>query len=283
MKVFIHSRNNLSKIVIKYLLALIPLYIYGIYKNGILLYTKDLIGFFEIFKLLYLVLIGLLAYLISSVITKHKLKIDLDFLGVFIVPLFMPFKINYIIYFVSFLAGSIINNVITKKLNYNKLAFLKLGIIIFLAIFSTRSYLNPAEELNLYAFSTWDILWGRGVGGLGSTSIILSIAILIYLSIFNNYKYLISITSLIVYIIIGFLIDANLLLMGSSILAIILISPFSPASPIENKAKIIYGFFVGLIGILLEKYVISFEGIFISILICSIIYELICKISKKVL
>jgi len=97
MEVFIHSKNSLKKNVINYIILLIPLYIYGIYKNGIILYTKDLINIFSIFKLLYLLIIGIVGYILKNIIFKKKVHLDYEFLSLFIIPLFMPYNINYFI------------------------------------------------------------------------------------------------------------------------------------------------------------------------------------------
>ena len=62
MEVYVHSKNDLKKNVIYFLYSLIPLYLYGIYKNGYLLYQRNLIGFLGMFKLVILLGIGLLIY-----------------------------------------------------------------------------------------------------------------------------------------------------------------------------------------------------------------------------
>ena len=60
--VYIHSQNNLKKIVFQYILCIIPLVFYGIYKNGFLLWNRDLMTFLAIFKLIYLLLISIGIY-----------------------------------------------------------------------------------------------------------------------------------------------------------------------------------------------------------------------------
>ena len=59
-RIYINSKITIDKYVLRYIYGLIPLIIYGIYKNGILLYNLNLINFLEIFKILYLLIIILI-------------------------------------------------------------------------------------------------------------------------------------------------------------------------------------------------------------------------------
>lgn len=281
MEVFIHSKNSLKKNVINYIILLIPLYIYGIYKNGILLYQKNLIPFFDIFKIIYLLFISLIAYLAKTIILKRKIHLDLEFLSLFIIPLFMPISINYFFYFLGVFLSLIIIEFLSKRFNFNSIAFSKLFIILLLAIFTYYSYLNYAEELEIYSLTTWDLLWGRNIGGLGSTSIILGIIVMIILAITNNYKFEITISALIGYLFLSLIFDKSLFLNGSNILAIILVAPDSISSPISKIPKLIYGLVIGILAVLLSLVISPYEGVFISILICSIIYEIYYKFKLR--
>ena len=74
MNVYMHAKKEIKENVIIYILALIPLYLYGIYKNGVLLYTKNLINFISIFKLPFLALIGIIAYFLCCKVFRKKCK-----------------------------------------------------------------------------------------------------------------------------------------------------------------------------------------------------------------
>ena len=97
-KVFLHTKENISIIVKKYLLCLLPLIIYGIYKNGYLLYSRNLISFPEIFKIVYLLLISFCVYLIINKLIFKKSFWSLDLVFILVIPLFMPSNINIVIY-----------------------------------------------------------------------------------------------------------------------------------------------------------------------------------------
>ena len=46
---YIHYKNGKKELINLYFIAIIPLILYGIYKNGILLYINDLINIKEVF------------------------------------------------------------------------------------------------------------------------------------------------------------------------------------------------------------------------------------------
>ena len=69
MNVYLKSKNNENKILVKYILLLIPFLIYGFYKNGILLYKGEYVNILNMFKPLILTIISIL---ISYLFTKYK-------------------------------------------------------------------------------------------------------------------------------------------------------------------------------------------------------------------
>ena len=125
-KVFLHTKEDVSIIVKKYIICLLPLIIYGIYKNGFLLYSRNLIPFFEIFKIVYLLLISLGIYLIINNLILKKSFYSLDLVFMLIIPLFMPQNINIIIYTLGLFLSFLLASLLEKKIKFNKMAFCKL-------------------------------------------------------------------------------------------------------------------------------------------------------------
>lgn len=276
---FIHDKNNLEKQIIKFILCLIPLYLYGFYKNGILLFQKDFISFFSMFKIFYLLLINILIYTIIHLILKKKIHFNYHFLSIFIIPLFMPYNINYIIYFIII---TIMYFIIIKKpkisINYVDLT------IMIIYLINKDSFLNPAEINKIYSFNYFDILWGRGVGSIGTSSIIISFIIFAILSFIIYYKYIIVISSFLGIILFSIIFnDFSILLNSVLISSLLFILPWSSKSPIEIKWQIIYGFLAGVLAFFLTKYLNFYYGGLISIVFCNILYEIVCKLTKKVL
>ena len=184
--VFFHDGNSLKKNVIKYIICLIPLYCYGIYKNGIVLYMKDLISFLAIFKFLLFLLGGLIIYVITNIILKKKINFDLLFLSLFVIPLFLPFNTNIFLYLI----------VMFIFLLFRKYYNLALIILIFS---SFGNFVNPGESLGIYSFNIWDLLCGRNISGLGSSFIvgILGFIFMCFVNIYYGMILSISIISVI--------------------------------------------------------------------------------------
>lgn len=283
-KVYIHSKNTIDKYVLKYIYGLIPLVLYGIYKNGLILYNANLINFLSIFKVLYLIVISLIIYIIFSIITKRKLKLNLELLSILIIPLFMPYSINLIIYSISLFVLLFIDHYLSKILKYNNISFIILGIILVLVIFNKYNYLNPIEQTHNYSYSFLDLLFGRNPGGISTSSIIIGIILIIYYSIFTIYKQNIAISSIIVFLLLtGILNNFNInsLLNSNAILSFILIAPELKNTPVSLKGTIIYGCVVGIISALLCQFVSIYTGVFMAIFIVSLSYSILRKFDKN--
>ena len=282
--VYIHTKDNLKKIIIKYLIFLLPIIFYGIYKNGVLLYQKDLISFLAIFKVIYLILIGLFIDFIIRLIFKKKLHIDFDLLSVIIIPLFMPFNINILIYAGLLLGSMFIYELLSKLIKINRCAFIIFIILISNLLISSLNFLNPLEEANIYVFNTLDLLWGRNIGGMSSTSIIWGLVLLILGTIFNDYKWYIPLFSILFFLGIAFTFDINTNLYTNSmvIMALILVHIDTRFTPLSKLGGIIYGAILGIISYFLTIYLDYYYGVFVSILIISLIYEIVTfKNTKK--
>lgn len=276
-RIYINSKITIDKYILRYIYGLIPLIIYGIYKNGILLYNLNLINFLEIFKILYLLIISLIIYTIYCLIFKKKIKLNLEVLNILIIPLFMPPSVNILIYTITLFIGLIINHYLSKVLKYNNTTFMILFILLFLIIFKNYNYLNLAEATKSYSFSFLDLLFGRNAAGIASSSIIIGLLLIIYFSIFTIYKKEITLSSIISFILlIGILNNFNIIniLNGNAILSFILIAPDMLSTPIKRNEKIIYGIIIGLLSALLTQYIDNYCGSIIAILLISIIYKL---------
>lgn len=276
-RIYINSKITIDKYILRYIYGLIPLIIYGIYKNGILLYNLNLINFLEIFKILYLLIISLIIYTIYCLIFKKKIKLNLEVLNILIITLFVPPSVNILIYTITLFIGLIINHYLSKVLKYNNTTFMLLFILLFLIIFKNYNYLNLAEATKSYSFSFLDLLFGRNTAGIASSSIIIGLLLIIYFSIFTIYKKEITLSSIISFILlIGLLNNFNIvnILNGNAILSLILIAPDMLSTPIKRNEKIIYGIIIGLLSALLTQYIDNYCGSIIAILLISIIYKL---------
>ena len=286
MNVYLKSKNNESKILVKYILLLIPFLIYGFYKNGILLYKGEYVNIFYMFKPLILTIISIL---ISYLFTKYKkedfisYRLYLNILSSLIV---LP-NTNIFIYLIILFLVNILYTF--KKVNISLITILLL--IIVSMIFSKYLFLNVYEESVNHSYSITNYLFGNGSGGISNTLFIYSILVFIYLICDFSYKKHIVVTSLTVYyilLIISFVIfkkfDYNLLLNNNLVFSFIFLNTISIFTPYTKGGCYLYGFILGLIsfcfsfidinlGIYLISLILSFTSLYFD--------KFILKISSK--
>ena len=286
MNVYLKSKNNENKILVKYILLLIPFLIYGFYKNGILLYKGEYVNIFYMFKPLILTII---AILISYLFTKNKkedfisYRLYLNILSSLIV---LP-NTNMFIYLIILFLVNILYTF--KKINISLITILLL--IIVSMIFSKYSFLNVYEESVNHSYSITNYLFGNGSGGISNTLFIYSILVFIYLICDFSYKKHIVVTSLTVYyilLIISFVLfkkfDYNLLLNNNLVFSFIFLNTISIFTPYTKGGCYLYGFILGLIsfcfsfidinlGVYLISLILSFTSLYFD--------KLILKISSK--
>lgn len=286
MNVYLKSKNNENKILVKYILLLIPFLIYGFYKNGILLYKGEYVNIFYMFKPLILTII---AILISYLFTKYKkeefisYRLYLNILSSLIV---LP-NTNIFIYLIILFLVNILYTF--KKVNISLITILLL--IIVSMIFSKYSFLNVYEESVNHSYSITNYLFGNGSGGISNTLFIYSILVFIYLICDFSYKKHIVVTSVTVYyilLIISFVLfkkfDYNLLLNNNLVFSFIFLNTISIFTPYTKGGCYLYGFILGLIsfcfsfidinlGVYLISLILSFTSLYFD--------KLILKISSK--
>lgn len=286
MNVYLKSKNNENKILVKYILLLIPFLIYGFYKNGILLYKGEYVNIFYMFKPLILTII---AILISYLFAKYKkedfisYRLYLNILSSLIV---LP-NANIFIYLIILFLVNILYTF--KKVNISLITILLL--IIVSTIFSKYSFLNVYEESVNHSYSITNYLFGNGSGGISNTLFIYSILVFIYLICDFSYKKHIVVTSLTVYyilLIISFVLfkkfDYNLLLNNNLVFSFIFLNTISIFTPYTKGGCYLYGFILGLIsfcfsfidinlGVYLISLILSFTSLYFD--------KLILKISSK--
>lgn len=286
MNVYLKSKNNENKMLVKYILLLIPFLIYGFYKNGILLYKGEYVNIFYMFKPLILTII---AILISYLFTKYKkeefisYRLYLNILSSLIV---LP-NTNIFIYLIILFLVNILYTF--KKVNISLITILLL--IIVSMIFSKYSFLNVYEESVNHSYSITNYLFGNGSGGISNTLFIYSILVFIYLICDFSYKKHIVVTSLTVYyilLIISFVLfkkfDYNLLLNNNLVFSFIFLNTISIFTPYTKGGCYLYGFILGLIsfcfsfidinlGVYLISLILSFTSLYFD--------KFILKISSK--
>ena len=279
------KNSKTSDLVLNNIYLLIPLIIYGIFKNGYLIYEKGLINIFMILKPLYLVLIGFIIKIIIDLIKYKKVKIDYNLIYVIVIGMIMPYNINILLYIVTFTLTYIFSLFLEKYIKVNKVCLMYLIIVLVNALFNEFTFMSILEQNYVYRFDFFDLLIGRCVGGISSTSILFSL--IAYAILINNYYYkkeipfVINITYLalaFIYFIINN--NSNLLLNSELIFASIFVCTLPEYSPYKEKNQIVYGIMIALIAFIISIFFNSILSIYIATLILSLMQNITIRQKK---
>lgn len=288
-KIVIHKNISYSKIIFKYFIALIPLILYGLYKNGIILYVNQEIGILGILTPILYPVLGMFAGLLVNFIKNKKLIFDLMVLNGFLVGMLVPINTNLIIFSVLTFGFLYVSTLIQNKFKFNVACLIKLLIILFLVIINKYNYGNLLEVSSSYDFTFMDLLFGRQIGGVCASSFIWIIIGFIYL--LSNYYYkreipIIAYLSYVAVILCSFIFTNDFYLTLTSLIAatplfgFVFLAPISEYSPYTNNGKIVYAILLGVLTALLG-FVIEYEAVFIIILLLSILRDTFDKIYQK--
>lgn len=283
MNVYLRAKNDSKSFIKLLLLLMIPFALYGFYKNGILLYKKDLINLFSLFKVPFLVCISIITtYILKKLFEEDFISYRL-LLNIFI-SIITPAKTNIIVFIVLLVLLNILYKF--KKLNI-PLIYMILYIITSY-LFKNLSYQNIYEESVVHNYTLTNYLFGCGSGGISNTLTIYSILSFIYLITKFEYKKHIPIIAFVVYyvlITISFLLgnnaDINFTLNNNLIFAFVYLNTISIFTPYTKGGNYIYGFALGLFTFLFSFFDINI-GVYITSLILSLCYPLFDKIILKI-
>jgi len=283
---FLHYKKDKNNLIVNYYIAIIPILLFGIYKNGFLLYINDLINFKYIFLPIYFYLISIVVGLILSLITKEDKKYNI--LLCLLIASSISINTNMIIYPILLFVSLFIGKYVCNKFKFNVISFSRLVLILSLLI-NSYSYLNIGEKLNKFNYNIFDIFLGYGVGGIATTSFLILIISLIILSFNKYYKKIIPIVSSLTFILFGFIyiiLTKNydyirLLLNGTIYFGFIFIAPDIYITPNSKRGMIIFAVLIGILASLFSILFNIYEASYISILLVSIFVPFINKIINK--
>ncbi|MBE6154220.1 MAG: hypothetical protein E7163_01415 [Firmicutes bacterium] len=281
---YLHYKKSKNNLINTYFIALIPLILFGIYKNGILLYRNDLINFKNIFIPIYFYLISIIiGVLISLIYTEPKKE---NILTCLIISLTISINTNMIIYPILLFVSLFIAKYLYNKFGFNIMAFTRLLLILSLLI-NSYSYMNIAEKLNKFDYGMFDIFMGYGIGGIATTSLLFLIISFIILSLNKFYKKIIPIISSLTFITISFIYlflfkdyqFINTILNGTIYFGFVFIAT-DVYTPNTQKGMIIYGIIIGFLTGIISIFN-AYEASYMAILLASLSIPLINKIVNK--
>lgn len=290
---YLHFKNT-SDYIIHLLISLLPLLCYGLYKNGILVFLSDDTSFLGILKPLSFPFLGCLAGAMTDLFFwwKHRNKKIWTFLPVqgLIMGMSMPIGANIFLFFLFSLLFFSIFRAIQKKYSWISPFILTTCLLMVLFISLGKiSFANNAELHHEYIYSMIDILFGRSIGGVCSTSIFWMMIAFLFLSFNFYYKKEIPLTIFGTYFIAAIVFEVilpsgdvlKMILNSSVIFSSLFLASDITSSPYMDGAKIAYSIMIGFLSFLFNRFGNPFLGIYISTATISLFVPIFNQLSIK--
>jgi hypothetical protein len=189
---------------------------------------------------------------------------------------------SIVLYIIIVLIGEILAKLIFRKLDWP--IIISIVIPIVLIIMNKYTYLNHLEVYGNYSFSVLDLLWGRSIGGICSTSTIFSAITLLFLLGVDTYKKEIPLISISVFTFLSivrllFINDFSIVFANFSgiILGMILIGTHLQHTPYLMKARVLYAIIMGLLSFG-SCFIEPFLGPLVTLFIMTVSYKLFDKL-----
>lgn len=281
MSTFVREETNIKKIISYLYISIIPLLIFGFYKNGI----KSYDGIYILHPLI-LDLIGFASGALVSIILEKKKPLTsfYPFYGLLSASLVFPNTSIIVFGLICFISLFIYKKI--NKNNVNIVCVIAL-IVILISNFYETSYLNLVINSNTN-LDGLDYLLGKGSAGLNASCTLLSLASYLYLSTKDFYKKEIPLYSFLIYsilmvIYLSFIGDINSLfvrlLSNGTIFSLVFVSTMGTTSSYTKRGRICYALILGIL-----MFILSFSfpslAVISAIFLVSIMHKYIDKLLK---
>lgn len=281
MSTFVREETNIKKIISYLYISIIPLLIFGFYKNGI----KSYDGIYILHPLI-LDLVGFASGTLVSIILEKKKPLTsfYPFYGLLSASLVFPNTSIIVFGLICFISLFIYKKI--NKNNVNIVCVIAL-IVILISNFYETSYLNLVINSNTN-LDGLDYLLGKGSAGLNASCTLLSLASYLYLSTKAFYKREIPLYSFLTYsilmvIYLSFIGDINSLfvrlLSNGTIFSLVFVSTMGTTSSYTKRGRICYALVLGIL-----MFILSFSfpslAVISAIFLVSIMHKYIDKLLK---
>lgn len=288
--IYVRNKTSIKTISLTRIILLLPLIIYGFYKNGIYLYKNGYINIINMFKPLLLILIGALIGIVTNIlyeklINRSRCNLDEIIFSSFhleygiVLACLSSINTNILIFALATLVIFTLSKFLNNRINTIAIA----SIVIYAISLINGEYIfeNSYELSKKFSLNFLDYLIGRGSGGIASTHILLLLVAIVGMHLTSNNKTEITTSSVLAYtiptIILGIFTHSDILrtLFSYNYFFIFTyVATDSVTSCYTANGKIIYGIFIGLttFGLSMLNPVLA---PFVSIAIFSILNNLI--------
>ena len=273
-----------------YLISLMPLIIFGLYKNGFNLLIKNSITIFGALKpllLLFMCIGGTLFSTLIKEIIKRK-KLSLKFIETvkkviiegILISCILPIRSNpLIVFIIVFMVYLVFKD---NKL-FNRVALSSIVLFLVNMVLNLNIYENAHERLGNLNLNGVDLFVGNGVGGIYSTSIILILVALFILLKSNIYKKDIVFSSILMYVL---LVGGYMMIMGTygkifitlfsynTIFIFTFIAPILESSSYTIKGQKVSGILIAIITFIFLLVDMPYIGALVGIIFVGIIKQI---------
>ncbi len=209
--VYVRSSKTIRTISLTRILFLLPIILYGYYKNGIVLYMQNHMLLYLVKPLTLLfgsIVISILINIFYEAIIKHNKKKIMDMIFssfhveyAIIMACLTTTNINLIIYFSVLTVILFISKFIKNRVNIMSIIFI---VIYFISIYTSNfDYANTFEITNNVKLNLLDYILGNNIGGLFATNVLFIVIAYIGLTLTNNIKKSIPLYATISYILLS--------------------------------------------------------------------------------
>lgn len=316
---YIKSKNKVSKTMIHVLIALTPIILFTIYKNGYIPYAHNKVGIIGLIYPLLFILVGAFTSFITETIyylirkEKHNVIASYSFFPGLFLSLLLPINTPIYILIIGAILASVIGKLVFGGFGKNIFNPALIGYILVIALFgsSLGSYHNayeidtiskatPLTNASLISgIGTYDelikpygllnLFIGNVPGGLGEVSSLLCIVAFVYLSLTKTIKWRIPVfyvgTVFITTMIVGRMLGSGFyyplfhILSGGLLFGAIFMATDPVTSCVTPIGQVLQGIFLGILTVILRFTLV--EGVATSILIMNMFVFLLDKIGAK--
>ena len=283
---YLHYPKDYRSLIKSYFGAISLLWIFGFYKNSILLYQTNFISFLDTLIPIYFLGISVfISWLVAFILKKNLCEYILYGL---ILASCISINTNIFIYPILLFVSLFITSFLEEKKEFNIISLSHLFLVLALFLYS-YSYLNVAEKIGAFNYNYFDLFLGYGVGGIASSSflfIIIAFIILLFNPFYKKMIPIMSSLSFMAVLLCFFIFTHNysyleIALNGSAYFAFVFVATYFYATPLSKKGMIYYGISIGITTALLSTFLPIYEAPFICIFIISCFALLFDRIFQK--
>lgn len=249
-----------------YLCSLLPLILFGFYKNGVKVYLSGCANLLEMFlPLIYVLFAFIIIFTIKKVLKKRFNITDVFMLST---VLFLPLSFNIVTFLILFVICYLLY--FTKlKLPWNVI-FISLLIFINSYLFSSDIFLNSLELTKNFNYDYSDLFIGYSTSYMFTSSCLAGLMSLIILCLSGYFKKTIVIIFFVLYTLFCLINGFNFTNYSGIIIAVMYVGSFFSFTPITKKWIVIYSVFLSALTILFSFLTNYYVGVFIAILVLQI-------------